>query len=101
MLSDILRDESRWPPGFVWDYSYCGRCAMGLAARLWLGYQTGLIDAPAVAARAMADAFHMPVKAAYAIFTNLKFPNYESVSPGDVADAIDAYLAHGCAAVIR
>ena len=38
-LQDLLRDETKWPEGFKWDYSLNTKCALGLA------YETGLISA--------------------------------------------------------
>lgn len=32
-LIDLLRDSSRWPEGFHWNYSYCHTCAIGLLCR--------------------------------------------------------------------
>lgn len=29
-LIDMLRDRTRWPEGFVWEFSNCHRCGMGL-----------------------------------------------------------------------
>ena len=34
-LSYCLRHPETWPEGFVWDYSECRKCAMGLAHQLW------------------------------------------------------------------
>ena len=30
-LAEILRNRSRWPEGFEWDFNDCRTCAMGLA----------------------------------------------------------------------
>ncbi len=30
-LADLLRDHSRWPAGFVWDYCSPCNCALGLS----------------------------------------------------------------------
>jgi len=37
-LADLLRDRSRWPAGFVWNYCSPCNCALGLS-RLMLGMQ--------------------------------------------------------------
>ena len=34
-LSYCLRHPETWPEDFVWDYSKCQQCAMGLAHQLW------------------------------------------------------------------
>jgi hypothetical protein len=39
-LHDLLRDETKWPDGFKWDYSLKDHCALGLAVK------TGLLDSP-------------------------------------------------------
>ena len=39
-LHDLLRDETKWPDGFKWDYSFKDHCALGLAVK------TGLLDSP-------------------------------------------------------
>lgn len=35
-LAFALRHPETWPKGFIWDYSDCRRCAIGLAFQLWL-----------------------------------------------------------------
>jgi hypothetical protein len=37
-LHDLLRDETKWPDGFKWDYALNSKCALGLAI------DTGLIS---------------------------------------------------------
>ena len=37
-LYDLLRDETKWPDGFKWDYALNSKCALGLAV------DTGLIS---------------------------------------------------------
>ena len=32
-LRDLLRDETKWPEGFKWDYSVTSQCALGLALK--------------------------------------------------------------------
>ncbi len=36
-LHDLLRDQSKWPLGFEWDYANNSKCALGLAV------ETGLL----------------------------------------------------------
>jgi hypothetical protein len=35
LLAHVLRHRELWPEGFVWNYSSCTHCAMGLAFQLW------------------------------------------------------------------
>jgi hypothetical protein len=37
-LYDLLRDETKWPEGFKWDYAVTSQCALGLALA------TGMVD---------------------------------------------------------
>ena len=89
MLAEILRDRSRWPGGFVWDYSHCCTCAMGMAWKLWkFDYSPHSHN--------MARNFGMKWEDATSIFTRLAMHlgrSEYSVTPEDVASAIDAYLA--------
>lgn len=34
-LAALLRDRSRWPDGFEWDFYDCRTCAMGLSQKTW------------------------------------------------------------------
>src|SRR6267142_7011490 len=34
-LSHLLRHREMWPQGFIWNYSMCDQCAMGLARAMW------------------------------------------------------------------
>lgn len=90
-LSTILRDRRCWPKGFVWDYSSCTECAMGLAHQLFKEIK----GADRVA---MAEGFKIPEAVASEIFINLPFTEkhrnlqYDQITPEMVADAIDQYL---------
>ena len=35
-LHDLLRDETKWPEGFKWDYALNTHCALGLAVKAGL-----------------------------------------------------------------
>jgi hypothetical protein len=35
-LSDLLRDQTKWPEDFQWDYSDSSHCAVGLACAVGL-----------------------------------------------------------------
>jgi hypothetical protein len=89
-LAQILRDQTKWPEGFQWDYSDCRQCAMGLALRLWqrtfpINYLTETC--------AM---LQMPVFYGKQIFCGyeqeLITKSPRDITPLDVADAIDRYL---------
>ena len=41
-LHDLLRDETKWPEGFKWDYALNTHCALGLAEK------TGLVPTASV-----------------------------------------------------
>jgi len=85
-LSYVLRHPDTF--GFVWDYRYCNTCAIQLAYKLW-GIGSG--------DRELTRAFGVSVKVVDDIFYDVGNTNLENrsadVTPGMVADAIDAYLA--------
>lgn len=86
-LSEILRDPARWPAGFVWDYTDCDTCAMGMALELW---PDGVAEADEVE---MMRVFGMPRDIAINIFCWLEVDGtFDVVKPDHVADAIDDYL---------
>ncbi len=83
-LAEILRDRSRWPAGFRWDYSRCTCCAIGMTWQLWPHLPTE-----------PEDAFGIDPEAAHQIFVDLEHDlgcAFDAVTPENVADAIDAYL---------
>ena len=117
-LSYALRHPDTWPEGFVWDYSTCNHCAMGLAHALWKQ------NVPEVTrftgASVMARSFALPFEDARFIFLGLdgqygadfipfqdvktpggwfrratteRIPDWDAVTPEIIADQIDAYLA--------
>jgi hypothetical protein len=80
-LADVLRDQSRWPAGFNWDYRDTHNCGIGLAQRLW-GRRLPL--------------WEIPGQYGVCIFVNLHHHlgiAQHQVQPEHVADAIDAYLS--------
>lgn len=90
-LAWLLRHKEAWPEGFVWGYRECATCAIGLGARLW--YSTAVSSDPD---RYWAKkAFAIPTGATFNIFCRLRDNNgfMGGVTPAQVADAIDAYLA--------
>ena len=82
-LSFMLRNRETWPPGFVWKFSHCTRCAMGLAYRVW----PQAVHEPTCGD--MSNAFHLGPGVAMALFTH---GIHEEVSPEAIADRIDNYL---------
>ena len=115
-LSYALRHPDTWPKGFVWDYKYCGSCAMGLAHQLWGSIPLARAfhgeDGPSI----MAHNFAMPYGDAKSIFLGhgpwvptkvvttktghlwwketetSHNSNFDLVTPEMVADQIDLYL---------
>jgi hypothetical protein len=110
-LSYVLRHPDTWPEGFVWDYSRCESCAMGLAHSLWRESvpKTNIDNA----ASYMARTFSMPFAEAKSIFLGGRSwvpketfsdghlwwrkerhrADHDAVTPEMVADQIDAYLS--------
>src|SRR5689334_13480886 len=64
-LSYALRHPDTWPKGFVWNYSKCDQCAMGLAHALWKQIPSTDRDN---GASIMAHEFGMPYATAQSIF---------------------------------
>lgn len=92
LLAEILRDRSRWPEGFVWNYSYCDTCAFGMAQRLW-----GLVSNRNDWISEIASGwFGISESVAADIFVDASRDlriSQQEVTPEHVADAIDAHLA--------
>jgi hypothetical protein len=102
-LAYCLRHPETWPPGFVWDFSYCRSCAMGLARVLWDAQNADWLE-NSTAVSTAARFFAMPYETADRVFmsTSWKKPWFgfipheidaESVTPEMVADEIDRHLA--------
>lgn len=86
-LAYVLRHRDMWPADFEWGYTDCETCAIGLAGRLWgLALYPRASDNGMMIAKVMGTTY---VGAAL-IFFNLR--PVETISPDDVADAIDRYL---------
>ena len=106
-LSYVLRHPDTWPKGFVWDFSECEQCAMGLASVLWTDIVRS--DSLRTALSSVAREFAMPYEEAKKIFhggawTPVKQEpwrffwlrthwDFDKVTPDMVADQIDKYLA--------
>ena len=86
-LSHALRHPETWPAHFdEWDFMIPNKCAMGLA------YKLGMADAPC--GTAMMEAFNISYRAASEIFHRGYISRlYDTITPADVADRIDAHLA--------
>lgn len=111
-LAYALRHPETWPRGFVWDYSHCDHCAMGLAHALWRYSTEPPSNGPHTGSSRMARTFAIPYEAAWRIFfeaaagysvekktwfgfgkpKTIPCPN-ENVTPEMVAKRIDAHLA--------
>jgi hypothetical protein len=84
-LADVLRDRSRWPEGFRWDYGSARTCGMGLAKLLWPERVRTIGD--------LADKLGLSMRVTYRLFFVTPGIRPSDVTPHHVADAIDAYLA--------
>jgi hypothetical protein len=78
-LSAVLRDQTKWPAGFRWNYAHPSHCALGLGRELW-GWSAFKHITRSI-----------PHRDENTIFFELGI----NVRPEHVADAIDAYLATG------
>lgn len=96
-LAYLLRHREKWPKDFSWDFGYCNRCAMGLAAELWGKIDTGGSNH---AIKDMAKVLGMPLDDVKIIFGGYgtwtqRFDNaigFVGITPEMVADQIDLYL---------
>ncbi len=93
-LSYLLRNQEKWPTGFVWDYSFCDQCAMGLARTLWEKDYNSNVDSVGRAIKYMSNTFGLSIKSIEDIFkgTGWADKKLETVTPEMVADRIDKFL---------
>lgn len=95
-LSAVLRDRSRWPKGFEWNYKTCRTCAMGLAYRLktgeWLYYNGHLATTKRMRA-IITDGEAISLATFRRVFLGLHVFLDRAITPEDVADAIDLAIA--------
>lgn len=87
-LSAVLRDPSRWPAGFEWNYTSCDTCALGLMGALVGNPEYNRSDA--------IDDFKLSGTESYDIFCRAHVSlgkRMRHVTPTDVADALDSVLA--------
>jgi hypothetical protein len=87
-LAIILRHREVWPEGFVWDYSTCQTCAMGLAEQL--GVRCKAARWPTT--QDMAVAFTIPRAVALYFFIH-GGGHVGRITPARVAAAIERHLA--------
>jgi|SRR5882672_11659010 len=81
-LAGILRDQTKWPTYFQWDYTRPATCAIGLSQVLW---GSNVLDAMSPEANNLI---------AHRLGIILRLPMHD-VKPRYVADAIDTYLTFG------
>lgn len=88
-LSYALRHPEVWPAGFVWDYSRCSHCAIGLAMELFSDNRAW----STVILNEIIPGWHFDPRISK-IFMNLnkKSCPMKDITPENVADAIDHYL---------
>lgn len=99
-LSYALRHPETWPDDFTWNFAFCGSCAMGLASKLW-SLRGEVSDDIDVSMTTMARTFAMDLYRVGHIFGSSEFTERwwrnakspELVTPAEVADAIDRYVA--------
>lgn len=105
-LSWRLRSPETWPAGFVWNYGNCETCAMGLAWRLSGGsskrpFRAMTLDTILRLTMAtLADATDFQQMKRIFLELHIKTDRHDyTISPHNVADAIDEYLADRRASV--
>ena len=87
-LHDLLRDETKWPAGFEWNYSLHTSCALGLAVAT--GLVEGSIPGPGafeLTGPAWMDIFQRPARG-----SACSDDNYSKVTPAIVARRIKRHL---------
>jgi hypothetical protein len=84
-LSALLRDESRWPEDFQWDYGDFNTCAVGLGCRAGL-FAPGIrpVDVEA-------EDLGMDPVSYWGLFVRSGY--YGDITPEMIADKIDDWLA--------
>jgi hypothetical protein len=84
-LSDLLRDRTKWPDTFIWDFGDFDTCAIGLACR------AGLIDRAVRPADVLAADLGIDEPAYWRLFVS---SNARPTTATDIAERIDLYLRH-------
>ena len=85
-LSELLRDQTKWPDDFVWDYSDSNTCAIGLAHAVEL-INTEPRDVTHETFPEMTSGEFDEV-----FFNRGQHLNYDQVTAHEVADRIDELL---------
>jgi hypothetical protein len=88
-LYDLLRDQSKWPLGFEWDYGNNSKCALGLAVETGLMRREEIFNPAAfdLAADEWQRIFHTPMPS-----TSFRESGYTDVKPSTVARRIARHL---------
>jgi hypothetical protein len=96
-LAAALRDKSKWPVGFRWNYENCHSCAMGFACDLYPEYG----GSDTANSSRMVKLFGGDEEALHEIFigdwkdADGEDIRYIDVTPEMVADRIDQYIKEG------
>jgi len=85
-LSELLRDQTKWPDDFAWDYSDSNTCAIGLARAVEL-IRTRPTDVTHETFPEMTEYQFNKV-----FFDRGHHLNYDQVTTHEVADRIDELL---------
>lgn len=85
-LAVLLRDPSKWPVGFSWNFYDCNRCAMGLMSAAW-NIQARTPGRAAVALGISSDQAHDIFGSRY---TGHAFPAHRGHEPEDIAADLEA-----------
>ena len=93
-LAWLLRHREHWPKGFVWTYTHCTGCAMGLAHRLWGQFWPREPSSNEGYVAFVSAVLSMDHRESWNIFEGLRDRNdgLWDVAPDQVADALDIYL---------
>jgi hypothetical protein len=84
-LAYVLRHPELWPSDFVWEFSDCDACAMGLAFRLWdLGEHPWSFS--------MTEHFPISEQTSIELFTYSSTDVRGYIPPEEIAARIEAYL---------
>lgn len=94
-LAYILRHKEYWPKDFEWEFSNCGKCAMGLAVQIWS--KASWPNTSSVAQILNCEAtpklrkIFLAGEGVYGA-KDSSDAEWDKITPAMVADAIDKYL---------
>ena len=100
-VSALLRDRSRWPADFTWDYNDTAHCAIGLL------YQLGLIEADITESCQLAFKLDMSLTDVNNIFLQAHWEHNIGpcpaglITPENIADMIDKTLQRGFFGMVK